>query len=106
MPILRRLSLPLLLIALLAGPALTGCAGAPFQEMSDARQAVRAAQRAGAQQHAPEMLAEAEQLVERARLSMQKGEYRQARDDAMLAREKAMAARRIAETAGTTPPAP
>ena len=59
MPFMRRYTLPLLLAALLAGVTLSGCAGAPLQEMSDARQAVRAAERAGAAKHAPEPLAEA-----------------------------------------------
>jgi hypothetical protein len=70
----------------------------PLQELSDARQAVRAAENAGAQQHAPELLAEAKRLVESARNNLQNGEYRQSRDDAELAREKAMEARRIAES--------
>jgi hypothetical protein len=96
---MRRYILPLLLTALLAGVTLTGCAGAPLQEMSDARQAVRAAERAGAEKHAPEPLAEARRLVEQARLNMQKREYKAARDDAEKAREKATEARRLAEAA-------
>jgi hypothetical protein len=97
MPSTRRHTLSLLLVALLGSATLAGCAGAPLQEMSDARQAVRAAERAGAAKHAPEPLAEARQLVERARLSMQKGEYKEAREDAEKAREKAVEARRLAE---------
>jgi len=96
---MRRFIPPLLLAVLLAGASLGGCAGAPFQEMSDARQAIRAAERAGAAQYAPDPLAEARQLVERARLGMQKGDYRQARDDAEQARSRAMEARRLAEAA-------
>ena len=101
---MRRYILPLLLAALLAGATLAGCAGAPLQEMSDARQAVRAAERAGAEKHAPEPLAEARQLVEQARLNMQKGEYKAAREDAERARDKATEARRLAEAA-VAPPA-
>jgi hypothetical protein len=97
MPSIRRHTLSLLLAASMAVATLAGCAGAPLQEMSDARQAVRAAERAGAEKHAPEPLAEARQLVERARLSMQKGEYKEAREDAEKAREKAVEARRLAE---------
>jgi hypothetical protein len=104
MPSIRRYTLSLLLAASIAGATLAGCAGAPLQEMSDARQAVRAAERAGAEKHAPEPLAEARQLVERARLSMQKGEYKEAREDAEKAREKAVEARRLAEA--STAPAP
>ena len=99
MQVIRRYALPLLLAVLLATPPLAGCAGMPLQQMSDARQAVRAAERAGAQKHAPELLGEAKALVESARQNMHKGEYRQARDEAELARTKAMEARRIAETA-------
>jgi hypothetical protein len=104
MPPLNRLKSRWYLVALLGGLLAAACAGAPAQQMSDARQAIRAAEQAGAEQHAPELLAEAQQLVERARVSLQKGEYRQARDDADLAREKAMEARRLSEAA-TTPPA-
>jgi Domain of unknown function (DUF4398) len=103
MPLMRRLIPSLLLAVLVAGATLGGCAGAPFQEMSDARQAIRAAERAGAAQYAPDPLGKARQLVERARVGMQKGDYRQARDDAEQAREKAMEARRLAEAAA--PPA-
>jgi hypothetical protein len=98
MQFIRRLILLPLLLAFLAGP-LAGCAGMPIQEMSDARQAIRAAERAGAAQHAPELLEEARTLVERARQDLHTGDYRDARDRAERAREKAMEARRIAEEA-------
>jgi hypothetical protein len=104
MPPLSRPKFPSLVVALLCGLLAAGCAGAPAQQMSDARQAIRAAEQAGAGQHAPQLLAEAQQLVERARLNLEKGEYRQARDDADLARAKAMEARRLSEAA-TSPPA-
>jgi hypothetical protein len=99
MPFIRRYALAFLLAALFSAPLLGGCAGMPLQEMSDARQAIRAAERAGAGQHAPELLDEARRLVESARQSMHKGEYREARDDAETARAKAMEARRVAEGA-------
>jgi type II secretory pathway component PulJ len=102
----RRYTLLSLLAAFLILPLLAGCAGMPLQEMSDARQAIRAAERAGAATHAPEPLAEAKQLVEQARSSMQKREYREARDDAEHARERAMEARRLAEVAAAPPAAP
>jgi hypothetical protein len=102
-PLSRPKSVPLV-VALLCGLLAAGCAGAPAQQMSDARQAIRAAEQAGAGQHAPALLAEAQQLVERARVNLEKGEYRQARDDADLARAKAMEARRLSEAA-TPPPA-
>jgi PBP1b-binding outer membrane lipoprotein LpoB len=99
MPFISRYALAFLLAVLFSAPLLGGCAGMPLQEMSDARQAIRAAERAGAEQHAPELLDEARGLVESARQSMHKGEYREARDDAETARSKAMEARRIAEAA-------
>ncbi|MGH8237621.1 MAG: hypothetical protein ACREXP_11450, partial [Steroidobacteraceae bacterium] len=46
--------------------ALAACAGAPVQEMSNARQAIRAARDAGAEKAAPQKLNEAEALLNRA----------------------------------------
>jgi len=103
---IRRISRPFLLAALLTAPFVLGCAGMPLQQMSDARQAIRAAERAGAEKHAPELLGEARGLVESAREFMHKGEYREARDDAELARVKAMEARRVAEEAQGTASSP
>lgn len=94
-----------LAIALLVAGLTAGCAGAPVQEMSDARQALRAADRAGAEEHAPELMAEAERLLASARANLYKGEYRVARDEAEQARDKAMEARRVAEQATAEPPA-
>ena len=99
MLLIRRYALAFLLAALVGAPLLGGCAGMPLQEMSDARQAVRAAERAGAGKHAPELLDEARALVQKASQFMHQGEYREAREDAELARTKAMEARRIAEAA-------
>lgn len=96
---LRRHLPPLVLAALAVAPVVTGCAGLPVQQMSDARQAITAAEQAGAAQYAPELLAESKRLVDRAKLNLDEGEYRQSRQDAELAREKAMEARRIAEAA-------
>jgi hypothetical protein len=95
----RRLQLTTLLFALLAAVQLVGCAGVPVQEMSNARQAVQAAQKAGGAKYAPETMAEAEKLLASAKANLKKGEYRPARDEAELAREKAMEARRQAEAA-------
>ena len=91
--------LALILSALLLLGAIVGCAGAPVQEMSNARQAVQAAERAGATTHAPAELEEARRLLEQAKSNLDRGDYRAAREDAELSREKAMTARHIAETA-------
>ena len=58
--------------------AVTGCAGAPVQEMSNARQAVRAAEKAGAVTLAPALMAEARQAL-RAESHLRQGESHRAR---------------------------
>lgn len=88
---------------LLLGTGLVaGCAGAPVQEMSNARQAVRAAEKAGAATAAPELLTEAKQLLKDAKTHLNQRDYRSARDDAESARAKAIEARRVAEAASAT----
>jgi hypothetical protein len=89
----------LLTCLLLSGVALGGCAGAPVQEMSNARQAVKAAERAGAATTAPQLMGEARQLLKSAEGHLRHGEYRDARDEAELARARAVEARRAAEAA-------
>jgi hypothetical protein len=100
-PLKRTFALWLLLCAAFVA----GCAGAPVQEMSNARQAIRAAERAGATTHAPEVLNEARAAVRSAETHLREGEYRTARDQAEQARAKAVEARRMAELA-TQPPSP
>lgn len=77
----------LLLALLCAGAA--GCAGAPVQEMSNARQAIKAARDAGAERAAPEQFSEARSLLEQAETSLQKGAYDDARRSAIAAKTKA-----------------
>jgi Domain of unknown function (DUF4398) len=72
--------------------------------MSNARQALGAAERVGAAKVAPELMAEARQALRSAELHLRQGEYRTARDAAELARTKAVEARRVAETAGQPAP--
>jgi hypothetical protein len=84
------------LAALLASLYLAGCAGAPVQEMSDARQAVRAAEQAGAEQKAPGQFAAAQALLKEAEGNINRGEYREAREHATRARMKAIEARQAA----------
>lgn len=69
---------------------LGACAGAPVQEMSNARQAIKAAREAtGPSSIAPASLIEAETLLNRAEDNLQKRAYKQARRDAIAARGKA-----------------
>jgi hypothetical protein len=82
---------------------LAGCAGAPVQEMSNARQAVRAAEHAGAATAAPDLMAEAKRLLKDAETHLRSGEYRTARDEAEESRTKAVEARRVAEEAAARP---
>lgn len=89
----------LLAVALTVG----GCVGWPVQEFSDARQAISAAQKAGADKYAPATLAEAKKQLANAKASANRGDYRTARDEAGQAREKAIEARQAAEKA-TAPP--
>lgn len=90
---------------LLCAVLVAGCAGAPVQEMSNARQAVRAAERAGAQQYAPQLMGEARQALRSAEAHLREGEYRTAREEAEQARAKAVEARRVAEAAKQPPSA-
>jgi hypothetical protein len=86
----------LLAVTLLAGALLVGCASAPVQEMSDARQAIRAAQNAGATQKAPAQLQVAQSLLASAEQSLQKRMYRAAKRDAVAARNEAVDAMQAA----------
>jgi hypothetical protein len=87
--------------ALRAAPALLlacmlGCASLPYQELSDARQAIRSAQEAGAEQRAPDDLRSAQAHLERARGELDAGNYSAAREAAEAARNAALQARRKA----------
>jgi PBP1b-binding outer membrane lipoprotein LpoB len=95
-----------MMLALLGAMQLAGCVGAPVQEMSNARQAVRAAQQAGGAQHAPEAMSEAERLLQSAKTNQSKGEYRIAREQAEQARDKAMDALHEVEAAKAAKPGP
>ena len=99
MPSFLVLKRSLALWVLLGAAFATGCVGAPVQEMSNARQAVRAAEKAGAAQLAPELMGEARQALRDAESHLRQGEYRTAREEAVQARTKAVEARRAAEAA-------
>jgi len=79
---------------------LVGCVTAPpVQEMSDARQAIRAAEQAGAGRVSAETLADARRLLEEAERQIQQEAYGPARMNAVRARNRAMAALRSGEGA-------
>src|SRR5262245_5708855 len=71
---------------------LSGCASAPVQEMSNARQAIRAAQDAGAATKAATSLTEAQGALNKAEGLLNKKFYRAARRSAEEAHTKALAA--------------
>ena len=82
--------------AVIASALLGACASAPVQEMSDARQAIRAAQNAGASQKASGKLESAQALLSAAEKSLQKRLYRAAKRDAVAARNEAVEAMQVA----------
>lgn len=78
---------------------LAACATmAPVQEMSDARQALRYAEEAGAPELAPDTYLEAKASLIQAESSLQEGDYRTARRLADDARRRAISARIQAES--------
>ncbi|MDH5324165.1 MAG: DUF4398 domain-containing protein [Gammaproteobacteria bacterium] len=74
---------------------LAACAQAPVQEMSDARQAIQAAQTV-LNGETQENLSKAKQLLFKAEEALQEGEYSEARDNAVAAKEQAMQAQQNA----------
>lgn len=86
---------PIILWTVLVAAA--ACVSAPVQEMSDARQAIRAAENAGAAQRASSQLDAAYQLLKRAQRNLESGDYSDARRFAVDAKEKAVEARQQAE---------
>ena len=90
--------LNLLALVLFALSAASCVGGPPVQEMSNARQAIRAARDAGAAQTSSEAFREAERLMSRAEVQLQRGDYKSARRDAVAARSKAGEALRYAQS--------
>jgi len=81
---------------------LAGCASAPTQEMSDARQAVSAAHGVGATEHASKNIQQAEQLLDKAARELVQGDFGGARKDAEAARAEAIKAQDIAQVMSAT----
>lgn len=84
-------------ITALTAVILTACSGTiPVQEMSNARQAVQAAEDVQAGRFAPMPMARAKQLLNQATGYLENGKYRLARDHAVEARVVAYKARQQA----------
>lgn len=80
---------------------LAGCASVPYQEMSDARQAIDAASPIVADQPGErDQVEQARDLLERAEEHLRDGDYAVARTLAEQARDLAIEARESAERAG------
>lgn len=79
---------------------LAACAGVPAQEMSDARQAIRAARAAGAQKAAPATLSDAQDRLRQAEEALRLRDFREAR----RAAEQAGARAREALVAASSQP--
>lgn len=95
-------SILLLLVTMLAG-----CVSAPVQEMSDARQAIAAAETAGADSLSPRALEQAKKLLRQAETGLESGAYKDAQRDAELAKQAAIEAReRALELKQSVEPAP
>jgi len=89
---------PLMLTAVLFA-GLAACSSAPVQEMSDARQAVTAAEAAGAAQYAPDTLKQAQALLLSAQEKLDRKHFSDARRDAKEAKKHALEALHVAEGA-------
>lgn len=76
---------------------LAGCAVVPAQEMSDARQAIQAAEAIDAGNHAPRALGLARALLDQAELELAVKDYSGARASAQAAKAAAIQAREAAD---------
>lgn len=85
-----RLSYFLRVVGLAAVLALAACQSAPVQEMSDARQAISVAKKAGAAEHAPSDLQAAMDYLQSAENFIGQRRYDMARRDAVNAKVSAL----------------
>ena len=97
MPEHNALSATRMFAIFLAAAVGVACAGAPVQEMSDARQAIAAARQAHVDDKAAADLAHAQQFLDAAQKALDAGEYSTAREDAQLARQYALRALGISQ---------
>ena len=84
--------------ALAALLAISGCQTAPVQEMSDARQAITVATKAGAEEHAATLLKAAVDYLHSAEGFLNDRKYDLARRDAVNAKSSALDALRRTES--------
>ncbi|WP_353570544.1 DUF4398 domain-containing protein [Candidatus Albibeggiatoa sp. nov. BB20] len=71
---------------------LISCTGIPTQEMSDARQALKAAHKAHADYYVPENIAQAQDTLDQAEHALSQSQFSNARSNALLAKEQAVKA--------------
>ena len=76
---------------------LVGCAAAPIQAMSDARQAIEAAVQSGGDQKAAQQMQDARTAMTQAETALKRVQYKRARELAQEARAKAIEAQRASE---------
>jgi hypothetical protein len=85
-------------VVVAAALAVAACQTAPVQEMSDARQAISVATKAGAEQHAASQLQSAVNYLQSAERLLNDRKYAQARDNAVSAKDSALDALRTTES--------
>lgn len=83
---------------------LAGCAVVPAQEMSDARQAIQAAEAVDADNHAPRALGLARALLDQAQLELAGKDYSAARRSARASKAAAIQAREAADDMARSQP--
>lgn len=76
---------------------LFACAGAPVQEMSNARQSLAAAQQAQAEKSSPVDMENARHYLDAAQTALDAGDYSTAREDALKAQQSALKALAISQ---------
>lgn len=86
--------------------SLMACATIPAQEMSDARQAIQAAEDAGASARSPRALDHARFLLEQAQIELAGQDFPAARRTANASKEAAIQARQAADDVAHTNPSP
>ena len=79
---------------------LVACASAPTQEMSDARQSVKAAREVEADKYTPDAFSSAEKMLSNAEKELLAHSYRHARMHALSSRREAIKARNMARAIG------